>query len=326
MKSIATVILLFALSSLGGCQTSPIKTIKASEVDVSGPVEITRYEINKTPSNYCSIQGTLIDENGEGMFGMVAKLNGSELGSICDLDGAFKIENVPSGSYTLELKQVGIKKCTIQIELETGDELKIEAGIARYGGVIDLKPIIYLYPEVITDINVQLSYDGKLTTTYPKYPENGWEIKAQPDGTLIDENGRKYYALYWEGEPREALGISEGFVVSKEETITFLEKKLELLGLNEKETNEFIIFWLPMLKKNPFNLIHFSGEDYLKKAQLNISPTPDTEIRISMIFQGLDEEIDFPKQDLSPLYKTRKGFTIVEWGGQQLSKNTLIKV
>ena len=189
--------------------------------------------------------------------------------------------------------------------------------------MIDLKPIIYLYPEATTDIEVQLTYDGELTTTYPKYSENGWKVKAQPDGTLTDENGREYYALYWEGKPRETLKVDAGFVVSKEETIAFLEEKLELLGLNAKEANEFIIFWLPMLEKNDFNLIHFSGEDYLKKAQLNISPIPDTEIRISMVFQGLNEEIDFPVQDLSPCTKQEQALLLLNGEDKNYRKLSL---
>ena len=34
------------------------------------------------------------------------------------------------------------------------------------------KPVIYLYPEEVTDVTVQLDYDGQLTCTYPAY-ENG---------------------------------------------------------------------------------------------------------------------------------------------------------
>jgi hypothetical protein len=113
MKSIAILALLFSVSFLAGCQTSPISSIKPKDVVVVGPIEITGYEIEKTTSNYCSIQGTLIDEYGEGMIGMVAKLDGTEHRAICDLDGFFKLEKVPSGSYTLELKQVGIHTCNV---------------------------------------------------------------------------------------------------------------------------------------------------------------------------------------------------------------------
>lgn len=60
--------------------------------------------------------------------------------------------------------------------------------------------------------------------------------------------------------------------------------------------------------------------DFILTEGERISPTPETLIRVMMVFQGLDEEIEFPIQDLRPLNKTRKGFTFVGWGGQELHK------
>jgi len=34
-----------------------------------------------------------------------------------------------------------------------------------------------------------------------------------------------------------------------------------------------------------------------------------------MLTQALESKVDFPLQDISALKKTRKGFTVVEWGG-----------
>ena len=53
------------------------------------------------------------------------------------------------------------------------------------------KPIIYLYPEHDTEIEVKLGNAQLLTTTYPLY-DDGWEVIAKPDGTLIAEN-REFY-------------------------------------------------------------------------------------------------------------------------------------
>ena len=57
--------------------------------------------------------------------------------------------------------------------------------------VLFAKPVIYLYPKEVTDVTVQLDYDGQLTCTYPAY-ENGWTVTAAPDGTLTDANGQTY--------------------------------------------------------------------------------------------------------------------------------------
>ena len=84
-------------------------------------------------------------------------------------------------------------------------------------------------------------YSEKLTTTYPKY-ETEWHVSAKPNGDLIDLNtGRSLYGLYWEGLNTVSNGIQEeGFVVKGEDTIVFLEEKLAILGLTEREANEFI--------------------------------------------------------------------------------------
>jgi hypothetical protein len=69
------------------------------------------------------------------------------------------------------------------------------------------------------------------------------------------------------------------------------------------------------MENNAYNLIHFSGEDYKSLAELKITPQPETIIRVMMLTRPLADKIDVPLQDLKPLHKTRKGFTVVEWGG-----------
>lgn len=184
------------------------------------------------------------------------------------------------------------------------------------------KPIIYIYPEKKTDVTVHLSIDGHLTHTYPAY-NHGWKVTASPDGTLMDQSGKEYYALYWEGKENETLTIPNGTVVAGDMTISFLEEKLPKLGLNARETNEFIIFWMPHLENNPYNLIHFASDAYTETAKLNISPEPETIIRVMMVFQPLTSPVKIEEQNLSELYTKREGYTVVEWGGRKITSPTL---
>lgn len=184
------------------------------------------------------------------------------------------------------------------------------------------KPIIYFYPEETTELVVKLNLDGKLTHTYPKYKDQ-WNVTAHPDGTLFDENGQEYYALYWEGENNHPFTLNEGKVVPGENTVAFLEESLETLGLNRREANEFIMYWLPKMENNAYNLIHFSTSEYEEMAELDIAPKPETLIRVMMVFQPLDAPMTILEQDLLPLSKTRKGFTVVEWGGKEIKRTTL---
>ena len=180
------------------------------------------------------------------------------------------------------------------------------------------KPVIYLYPEEETQVNVKLDYDGTLTSTYPSY-ENGWTVDAAPDGTLTDPStGRQYYCLFWEGMTDTEYDFSTGFCVAGVDTAAFLEGALADLGLTEKEANEFIIYWLPKMEGNAYNLISFQREAYTDSAVLTIDPAPDTLIRVFMAWQGLDEPVEVQPQSLTAPERT--GFTAVEWGGTEVTR------
>ncbi|WP_142413839.1 hypothetical protein [Hathewaya massiliensis] len=180
----------------------------------------------------------------------------------------------------------------------------------------DKKPVIYLYPKEEMDVEVSLDYAGKLTTTYPKY-ENGWSVKAMPDGRLYNKkDGREYSYLFWEGESDINYNMSEGFVVKGEDTYEFLQKTLEKLGLTPKEYNEFIVFWLPHMEGNPYNLITFQQEAYTDNAKLSISPKEDSLLRVFMVYKPLEKPVEVKTPKL-PQFK-REGFTVVEWGGKEL--------
>lgn len=175
------------------------------------------------------------------------------------------------------------------------------------------KPIIYLYPKETTNVTVKLGYPNLLTTTYPKY-ENEWNIVAQPNGELTNKSGRTFYGLYWEGINYIKDNFSDGFIVRKDEIAAFLEEKLSILGLNEREANEFIIYWLPKLEESEYNLIRFESiENINNQMPLNITPTPDTIIRVLMEYKPVKNIIDIEEQKLTT--PIRNGFTVVEWGG-----------
>lgn len=181
---------------------------------------------------------------------------------------------------------------------------------------VEEKPVIYLYPEEETLVHVELDFNGEVTSTYPAY-ENGWDVLARPDGTLTDpQTGREYYCLFWEGMSNVPYDMSEGFVVAGEETEAFLEDTLKTLGLTDKEVNEFIIYWLPRMEGNAYNLICFQQEVYTDNARLTIDPSPDTVLRVFMVYKPLEGMIRVVPQKLETT--ERNGFTVVEWGGAEI--------
>ena len=180
------------------------------------------------------------------------------------------------------------------------------------------KPIIYVYPTEDIDVTIKLSHPENLTTTYPKY-NHEWKVKALTDGTLIDYQNKKYYALYWESESNKKNPMKEdGFVVKGEDSARFLEEKLEILGLNYKEANEFIMYWLPRLENHKYNYIRFQTMSEIERNMgLEIDPKPDTLIRIRMEYKELDKKIKVKEQTLKKV--ERHGYTVVEWGGTNVN-------
>ncbi len=178
------------------------------------------------------------------------------------------------------------------------------------------KPVIYLYPEEQTNVSVQVNFPfgGELTCTYPDYGD-GWNVTAMPDSTLYDANGDEYYCLYWEGKGAADFDMSKGFCVAGADTAKFLREKLMYIGLTAREANEFIIYWLPKMQDNPYNVITLHTDDYARSVPLTVSPAPDTQIRVFMTYYSSDTPVDIPEQKL-PHYE-RNGFTLVEWGGSE---------
>ena len=183
------------------------------------------------------------------------------------------------------------------------------------------KPVIYLYPEVETDVHIELELtESELSTTYPKY-NNGWDVTAYPDGSLVNKaDGSNHKYLFWDAANcRTRFDFSKGFCVAGEDTEKFLKEKLTYMGLTEQEMNEFIVYWLPLMEHNEYNLIAFQGDKYTNSAKLNISPTPDSLLRVFMAYVPLEEAVETEPQELETF--ERKGFTVVEWGGTKIDSN-----
>ena len=192
-----------------------------------------------------------------------------------------------------------------------------ETSVIRYE-VYDYKPVIYLYPEEETDVHVELELtESELYTTYPKY-DNGWNVTAYPNGSLLNKaDGTHHKYLFWDSSNcRTRYDFSKGFCVAGSDTESFLKEKLTYMGLIEEEMNEFIVYWLPRMEHNKYNLITFQGDAYTNSAKLDITPTPDSLLRIFMVYVPLEEKVDIEPQQLETF--ERKGFTVVEWGGSEI--------
>lgn len=180
------------------------------------------------------------------------------------------------------------------------------------------KPVIYLYPEKDTLVDVSIRTPGKIVISNPVYPEDGWQnVLAHPDGTLLYQN-HQYAELFYETAPDVVHEPTNGIVIAQNQLPKTLRSIITQLGLTTPEQDEFLSFWLPRLQKLHSPYIFFSILDPLEKERtdhVRISPKPDTMIAFIAFFKPMKTKFSTKPTLLLPKKPERRGFTAVEWGG-----------
>lgn len=177
------------------------------------------------------------------------------------------------------------------------------------------KPAIYLYPKYDSLVQVKLNPMGKLLVTIPEYPANGWSVKATTTGDIY-ENFKRFDYLYYEADiPDKLIKLpKEGYIIPYDSLGVFLPDIVSKLGLNKKEKDQFVEYWLNVLPKSNYYQIKIVEPDLLSIiSPLYINPLPDSIIRVTLHFTPLDKWIDLNEPVI--ITPVRKGFTVVEWGG-----------
>lgn len=177
------------------------------------------------------------------------------------------------------------------------------------------KPVIYLYPEKNTLVRVQVGIE-EFTKTIPDYGQNGWTVLARSSGLLTNLADKLNYPyLFWEGLSSQSLDSGTSWTLAKADVSTRLPEALLGMGLNEKETADFMEFWLPKLEAvtEPYVEFSFVGNEVMSQiAPLTIKPAPDQLLRLFMYYRGATEAgFEMPAYK----HEARHGFTAVEWGG-----------
>ena len=187
------------------------------------------------------------------------------------------------------------------------------------------KPVVYLYPTTPTNVSVKVG--ANVTISDPIYPLDGWRnVLASPNGQLSYQ-GKNYQSLFWEGQGNGAYpAITQGTIVRQADLINTVRQQLVMQGLNTQESSDFMNFWTPNLPKSPYvRLTWFGNRELGELAPLNITPRPQTVIRVFLDAEGLLAPISIPQQQFKAA-PARDGFTVVEWGGlARFGLNTLVR-
>ncbi|WP_052705164.1 carboxypeptidase-like regulatory domain-containing protein [Flavobacterium sp. 316] len=308
-----------------------ITTQNISKKELKKLYKLYAYKYSENKGKEFTITGNVVDCEKNVLSGVIIKNLNSKNESSTDFNGNFKIEVHENDVLQFVSLNYESQKVLVEKQKNISVSLSQKAVIIPNSNdkIIVKKPIIYLYPTEETEVTLQFNFKGKLLTTFPKY-ENKWQVIVSPNGQIYDtKTKRNYSSLFWDGEinlPNEHYQYEDGFVIEKENLTTFFIEKLEYMGLNNQETNEFIQFWLPILEQNKYNFIHFLVNDDCNEISVNtIHPKPETSIRVYMEFYSL-EQLKIIKEQKLPKTE-RKGFTIVEWGGtdvtNKIQKNEL---
>lgn len=178
------------------------------------------------------------------------------------------------------------------------------------------KPVIYLYPQSPTFVNVEVITDGSVVVSNPTYPAGGWKnVLANPNGSL-QYNGQNYSELFYESSVTDFPKPVQGITIPTSQLSGELNGIVGRLGLIGNEKQEFLSFWLPQLYALHSPYIFFSTLDTSTKDALdkvNISPKPDTQIEFIAYFKPKDQPANTTLQ--LPPEPERHGFVSVEWGG-----------
>ncbi len=194
------------------------------------------------------------------------------------------------------------------------------------------KPVIYMYSDQPLNATVELQTEMSLTFTYPILSAtNKWEVEIQAEG-LFTANGQSFPYLFWEAETTDLTynkneGQLAGDIVRTDTIISYLENTLQAYGLNSTEQTDFITYWGPRMVQYNYVVTQFNVDDWVEEmAALTVSPAPDAKRRLFMLFTGFENQpfIEvLPQPVVSPFERT--GFTLLEWGGTEVSKAKLYK-
>lgn len=259
--------------------------------------------------------------------GEVIQYGYANLSLKAELDNALSFEfSMDSGIVEFQFypkNRAGISEITsTPLHIKGGAITTLAIHFRNQGEVMEMikKPVIYLYPTQNEVVSVEVKTPGELIFTYPNY-DNGWTFTATPSGEL-QFGDDTYNYLFWEAEQEFAQSdwMRVGRMVVRDELLEYLESVVEKLGFTSKEKADFITFWAPQMQRYDQTFVRFMfNEECNQFAELTMSPTPDQLIRLYVIWSPIDSQKVIREYDVQqfPEMLTRKGFTVLEWGGIQ---------
>lgn len=174
------------------------------------------------------------------------------------------------------------------------------------------KPNIYFYSDNPMNINVEFLEEQLLTETIPEY-FLGWDTYVHGDGKITCQEEEFDFLFYESLASREMAQQEYGWIIYAATREEQLLRILAEYDFNEKETYDFMEFWMEMLEDGvDYVMYPQNTKDVDKQMPIRIMPEPEEITRIWFGFEKYNGQA-VERAEFVPI--VRKGFTIVEWGG-----------
>lgn len=227
-----------------------------------------------------------------------------------DANGKYSV-NLPSGEYNISFTYHDSATSSL---LSYNEKISVTKKYHDYKilcHVLAAKPNIYLYPKTTTKMNVTLDFpnSGNVVKSIPDY-NTGWNnITVEPNGKI---NG-KYTYLFYESDNRDFSQYNEGWIIKRDNLELFFRKNMYDYGFRGQEIEDFIEYWIPLLKDSSSYAIYPQlNKDISKEVVLNISKKPDSLLRLIYTIKPCNSMLNL-KEPAIPAF-SRTGFTATEWG------------
>ena len=198
------------------------------------------------------------------------------------------------------------------------------------------KPVILLYDnekKENEEVSIKLTLNDAmdLSITYPnpthsndndknkkEYEWKGtYSSNGNEDACQITINEKKYDYIFWEGPCiKEDQFNGEIIGIQSDKFEEELDLLLEKLGLNERERNDFIVYWLTKLSGRKGHKITICNEKYDNEiAKLTVSNYSQM-LRVMLKFEEISSEEVHQLKGIDSVEKKERptGKYVVEWG------------
>jgi PKD repeat protein len=179
-----------------------------------------------------------------------------------------------------------------------------------YDWAVVKKPNVYLYPKETIHICISLNFPkgGNVIASIPEY-RNGWCVNVANEGKIDNE----FDFLFYESAQPNIWQRKNGWCIEQSQLESFFNLDMNNRGFAQNEIDDFIEYWIPLLKEFPFYAIYPQTKESINRViGVDFSVQPDTFYRLFYCIEGSQTTVALDEPVINSF--TRNGFTAVEWG------------